>query len=201
MEGQLFSLLETVVFAIVAHKNQVRKDKNKTPYICHPIEVAEFIRKAYIVTGVPVDENVLKAAILHDVVEDTPFTIQHIASAFGNEVAGIVAQVSDNKSLSKVERKMLQIEHAEHATLEAKLVKLGDKWSNCRELENNPPKGWSDEMIRGYLYWSYAVCKATNPESSPVLAYMWDYCLKVVFDEIEEDALESELQKYYALLK
>lgn len=90
-----------------------------------------------------VDPNVLMAAILHDTVEDTDTTFDEIELHFGKTIRNIVAEVTDDKSKPKQERKRLQIEHAKTASNEAKLVKLADKLYNLRDLERIAPIGWS----------------------------------------------------------
>lgn len=60
---------------------------------------------------------------------------------FGQAVADIVAEVSDDKTLEKAERKRLQVEHAAHISGRAKLVKLADKICNLRDIAAFPPSG------------------------------------------------------------
>lgn len=88
--------------------------------------------------------NVLMAAILHDTVEDTDTTFDEIELHFGKPVRDIVAEVTDDKTKPKQERKRLQIEHASTSSREAKLVKLADKLYNLRDLEEIAPIGWSE---------------------------------------------------------
>lgn len=90
------------------------------------------------------DIDVLMAAILHDTVEDTDTTFDEIEEHFGTAVRNIVAEVTDDKNLPKQERKRLQIEHAEPASHQAKLVKLADKLYNLRDLERALPFGWTE---------------------------------------------------------
>lgn len=79
--------------------------------------------------------------MLHDTVEDTDTTIDELESVFGPIVARIVQEVTDDKSLPKLERKRLQVEHAPHRSQQAKLVKLADKLYNLRDLNRCTPKG------------------------------------------------------------
>jgi guanosine-3',5'-bis(diphosphate) 3'-pyrophosphohydrolase len=103
------------------------------------------------------DTHVLIAALLHDTVEDTETTFAELEKAFGPVVAGIVREVTDDKSLPKDERKRLQVEHAGHASREAKLVKLADKICNLRDIVTSPPADWSLERKRDYLDWAKQV--------------------------------------------
>jgi len=141
-------------FAAQKHRKQRRKDTEKTPYINHPIDVVNILTE----TGVT-DTDTLIAGVLHDTIEDTDTTPEEITKEFGEHVTKYVLECSDDKSLDKVARKRLQIEHALHISDAAKLVKLADKYSNCRDLFLNPPSSWTVQEIQGYAYWAYAVCQ------------------------------------------
>lgn len=103
------------------------------------------------------DPIVIMAAILHDTVEDTDTTLDEIELEFGRTVRDIVAEVSDDKSLPKMERKRLQIVHAATSSRPAKLVKLADKLYNLRDLQQATPEGWTTERSRQYFAWSKEV--------------------------------------------
>ena len=75
-------------------------------------------------------------------VEDTDTTFEEIESIFGKEVADVVREVTDDKNLNKAERKKQQVEHAKHASYQAKLIKLCDKLYNCRDIQKQPPSFW-----------------------------------------------------------
>lgn len=123
-------------FAAKKHRDQRRKDPQQTPYINHPIGVANIL----INEGGVDDPIVLQAALLHDTVEDTETTLDEIEEHFGPKVRGIVAEVSDDKDLPKEERKRLQVVNAPHKSKEAKLVKLADKLYNLRDLHRVVPE-------------------------------------------------------------
>lgn len=146
-------LFEAIRFAADKHRNQRRRDSAKSPYINHPIEVAELLWK---VGGVH-DTNVLLAAILHDTVEDTGTLPEEISDRFGEDVRSLVMEVTDDKSLPKAKRKSLQIETAPHKSYGAKLIKLADKSCNVRNLISMPPEDWSLERRREYLQWTEQV--------------------------------------------
>lgn len=101
------------------------------------------------------DQNVLMAAILHDTIEDTETTFQEIEENFGKTICNIVAEVTDDKTKPKHERKRLQIEHAKSASHEAKLVKLADKLYNLRDLERCTPDGWT-EVIAIHVHTTFS---------------------------------------------
>lgn len=88
---------------------------------------------------------------MHDTVEDTDTTFEEIENYFGEEVEKIVKEVTDDKTLPKLERKRLQIVHAPNSSYKAKLVKLADKLYNLRDLEKETPVGWSSERVHEYF--------------------------------------------------
>ena len=155
--------LRALSFAAGKHRDQRRKDKIRTPYINHPIAVADIL---LIEAGVT-DEVVLMAALLHDTVEDTDTTFEEIEQHFGLMVRDVVAEVTDDKSLPKAVRKQYQIDHAPHLSDRAKLVKLADKISNVRDTVVSPPDGWPMARIDEYLEWGKAVInpiRGTHPQ-------------------------------------
>lgn len=145
--------LQALEFAAYKHANQRRKDPDKTPYINHPIAVANILLSEAQVA----DESILIAALLHDTVEDTDTTFEEIADRFGSLVCDIVAEVTDDKSLEKAVRKQQQIDHASGLSDRAKLLKLADKTANLRNVATAPPAGWSPARIDEYLEWGKAV--------------------------------------------
>jgi len=151
--GDKLLLLEAMHFAADKHRDQRRKDINASPYINHPIEVAQVLAK----TGKVNDPDILAAAVLHDTVEDTETTLAELEVSFGARIARIVGEVTDDKTLSKEERKRLQIEHARGLSPEAVLVKLADKIANIRDIGINPPQGWDDKRRKEYLRWAAEV--------------------------------------------
>ena len=142
--------IKAVAFAAEKHRNQRRKDADASPYINHPIALANVLANE----GGIANEDVLCAAILHDTVEDTETTEQELIETFGIKIASIVMEVTDDKSLPKAERKLKQIEHAAHSSHEAKLVKLADKISNLRDLISAPPADWERARIAEYFVWA-----------------------------------------------
>ncbi|KAM4744717.1 guanosine-3',5'-bis(diphosphate) 3'-pyrophosphohydrolase MESH1 [Anableps anableps] len=162
MNSEAALLLETVNFAAKKHCKQRRKDPEGTPYINHPIGVARILSYEGGVTEI----EVLQAALLHDTVEDTDTTPEELEDKFGTIVAQIVREVTDDKSLSKQERKRLQVEHAPHCSRQAKLVKLADKLYNLRDLNTSTPVGWSAERVQEYFVWAAEVVKGLKGTNS-----------------------------------
>lgn len=140
-------------FAAIKHRDQRRKDPEKTPYINHPIGVANILAEE----GGIDDLEVLMAAVLHDTVEDTDTSFEEIEEQFGSTIRSIVAEVTDDKSLPKQERKRLQVENASHKSPKAKLVKLADKLYNLRDLQRATPEFWTKERHDEYFIWAKKV--------------------------------------------
>ena len=150
---QLISLLfKALAFSAKKHSNQKRKDIEESPYINHPIALANILAQRWVI-----DENVLCAAILHDTLEDTETTLDELRENFGEKITSIVLEVSDDKSLDKKVRKQLQIDHAASLSREAKLVKLADKIANITDIINTPPVDWSKARKQEYFAWAKAV--------------------------------------------
>lgn len=147
------NLIEAAAFAAKKHTGHHRKGQTQEPYINHPLEVASLLAN---VGGVD-DVDVLIAAVLHDTVEDVGVTKDEIEAKYGARVAQMVAEVTDDKSLPKAERKKLQVEHAPHLSPGAKLIKLGDKISNITDVTNNPPADWDLQRRREYIDWGESV--------------------------------------------
>ena len=96
-----------------------------------------------------------------------PFAKPHLACGrYGADVASLVSEVTDDKSLPKQERKRLQVEHAAKKTPRAQTIKLADKISNLRSMLSSPPAGWDFERRREYFVWARRVVDgltAPNP--------------------------------------
>ena len=153
MDAALSLLTRALTFAAHRHRDQRRKDSEQSPYINHLLEVVEVL----VHDGGVDDPLVLTAAALHDTVEDTGTSLEELAAHFGDEVAAIVAAVTDDKSLPKTERKRLQIAHAPELSSRARLVKLADKICNLRDVADRPPAGWPLERRQEYFDWAKAV--------------------------------------------
>jgi guanosine-3',5'-bis(diphosphate) 3'-pyrophosphohydrolase len=160
-------VLQAAAFAAEKHRTQRRKDV-ETPFINHPIQLAYILVQADVE-----DPKILAAALLHDTIEDTDTTLDEIEIVFGYEIARVVAECSDDKKLTKLERKQAQIEHAAKLSRAAKLVKLADKIANVSDLEGAPPQGWSVERKREYFDWAKKVVDQLR-DTHPVLEARFD---------------------------
>ena len=152
-EKDLALLLKALAFAAHKHRDQRRKDAEASPYINHPIALAEVLAGEGGIT----DLEVLAAALLHDTIEDTATTLEELRAQFGERIAGMVAEVTDDKELPKAERKRLQIERAAGISAGAKLVKLADKICNLRDVAVRPPAQWDLGRRREYFDWAKQV--------------------------------------------
>ena len=157
------ALLAAVRFAAEKHSRQRRKDSGATPYINHPIAVAEVLVR---IAGVT-DLATLQAAILHDTIEDTETTAEELEQHFGRDVRLLVEELTDDKSLPKEERKRLQVAHASQLSSRAKQIKIADKICNLGDLSPNQPSDWPLQRKLDYLDWGVRVvagCRGCSPE-------------------------------------
>jgi len=157
-------ILNVVALAAERHKNQTRKGISAVPYINHPVAVAKLLSDFG-----EIDKDLLCAAILHDVIEDTTKNKQEvkelsdiILEQFGEDVLLYVLEVSDNKSLPVDERKRLQVEHTPNISDCAKKLKIADKICNILDIKNDPPKDWSKERKLAYLDWAKQVVQGAK---------------------------------------
>ncbi len=152
--------LRAAVFAAHAHAGQTRKGAAAEPYVNHVLEVAAILASH----GAP--PAAIIAGLLHDTVEDTAVTPADLAEAFGAEVAGIVAEATDDKTLPKETRKALQVSQAPKKSDAAKQLKLADKISNLRAMVQSPPRNWDHARRCEYVGWAGRVAaglKGVNP--------------------------------------
>lgn len=155
------SLLDrAIIFAVKAHAGTERRGKG-FPYIVHPMEAVE------IVATMTSDQELLAAAALHDVVEDTDVSVEQIRAEFGERIASLVAAESDTFEVGVSEedswhsRKRAAIERLASASHDAKIVALGDKLSNMRAIARD----WS---VQGDAFWN--IFHAKDPKD-----HEWHY--------------------------
>jgi guanosine-3',5'-bis(diphosphate) 3'-pyrophosphohydrolase len=159
-------------FAAHKHRDQRRKGAEASPYINHPIAVANVLANEAGIT----DHTILAAALLHDTIEDTDTTPKELEAEFGQEIADIVVEVTDDKAVPKMERKRLQIERAATLSEQAKLVKLADKICNVRDMSQSPPVDWSPERRAEYFIWAKQVVDPMRGVL-PILENLFDEAL------------------------
>jgi len=166
-EQDLSSILSALHLSAEGHRNQRRKDVESTPYVNHPIEVADLLWRV----GNVRDIGVIVAALLHDIIEDTNTGRDEIEGKFGETVLSLVLEVTDDKRLPKAERKRLQIVNAPNLTKAAKQIKLADKICNVRDVSNSPPKDWDSQRRREYLDWAEKVVDGMRGCNRPLESF------------------------------
>jgi (p)ppGpp synthase/HD superfamily hydrolase len=167
--NELSSVMRAADCAAKWHTRQRRKGAAQEPYVNHLLEVASLVTEATDGT----DTNAIIAALLHDAIEDQGVTAETIADEFGKQVADIVLEVTDDKSLPKAERKRKQVESASKKSREAKLIKLADKTSNLRAVANSPAPDWSVGRRLEYVEWAKSVVVGVRG-TSPWLEHQFD---------------------------
>jgi (p)ppGpp synthase/HD superfamily hydrolase len=173
------------MFAADKHSAQRRKGAAAEPYLNHLIEVAELVSAA----NEEPDTDLVIAALLHDSIEDAGVTKEDLTERFGTEVAHLVMEVTDDKSLPKAERKRLQIVNAPKKSARAQMIKLADKISNLRAIRNSPPVDWTEERKVEYFDWARQVVDglaAPNP------------ALKAEFDRLMNRQIPSAISEKQA---
>jgi GTP diphosphokinase / guanosine-3',5'-bis(diphosphate) 3'-diphosphatase len=149
-------VFKALQFAARRHTHHRRKGGKDIPYINHPIDVATLLATVGGVT----DPEILAAALLHDTVEDTDATHEDIVREFGEVVAGLVAEVTDDPDVSSAERKRRQEAEAPFKSPRAKMIRLADKACNVHDITHTPPESWSLERRREYFAWAARVVDA-----------------------------------------
>jgi GTP diphosphokinase / guanosine-3',5'-bis(diphosphate) 3'-diphosphatase len=144
--------IDAILFAAESHSGQFRKD-GKTPYINHPVAVMHLL----VHTGEISDPEILIAAVLHDVVEDTTVSPFEITDRFGERVSKVVLELTDDKMLTKEERKQQQLLSAHQLSREARLIRICDKICNVYDILYAPPGNWEMGRRKDYLVWAKAV--------------------------------------------
>jgi guanosine-3',5'-bis(diphosphate) 3'-pyrophosphohydrolase len=161
MSADVVTLMRALDFVARKHSDQRRKGAAAEPYINHLAEVAFLVAEA--TQGR--DPLAVLGALLHDTLEDTDTTRKELESEFGVEAAALVAEVTDDKSLPKQERKRLQVETAPHKSERARLIKIADKTSNLRSIVASPPVKWDTARREEYFEWAEHVvegCRGVN---------------------------------------
>lgn len=146
LSDTLRPFLNALTFAAEQHKYQGRGGYERLPYINHIIKVTQTL----IEVGNEQDKTTIIAAILHDVVEDSAVTTADIALQFGEGVAAIVEELTDDMQLPYDERKQLQVDRAKQLSLAARKIRITDKASNIIDIFSYP-LDWTAEKKRTYV--------------------------------------------------
>ncbi len=159
---ELRLLLKALAFSAHKHRDQRRKDVEASPYINHPIAVANLLCNE----GGVEDIAVICAALLHDTLEDTDTTVEELRAEFGDTIARIVEELTDPPNLGSDERKQRQVQRVGTLSRAAQLVKLADKVANLRDIVQRPPHDWPVERRQKYFSWAKPVAdqvRGLNP--------------------------------------
>lgn len=183
-------------FAIKAHMGQVRKSEPDKPMIMHPISVGNLLEEyGY-------DDEIIAAGYLHDVVEDTKYTIEDIQNEFGEKVANLVMGASEpDKTLSWEERKEHTIKETKTLPLANKLIICADKINNLEDMmlkfEKNGKKDFSafkrgEEHQKWYFTNIYESIIYNEDANLPIFKRLKN-AVDNVFDKAEDTYLENTI--------
>jgi hypothetical protein len=176
-------LIEAINFAARAHKKQTRK-VDDSPYINHLLEVCNILAYAGIENN-----NILTAAILHDVIEDTETSREQVSYLFGNEVAKIVKMLSDDKNLSPVLRKEATKVLLAKGENEYLAIKLADLISNMLAI----PKLWDEVKIGRYLSQCAELLKSVPKLKYGSLQLLFDLATYILDAQTNGSLIYNEL--------
>lgn len=200
--SQMEEVVAAISYAADKHNGACRKNSKKQAVITHPLGALSVLLQV----GVS-DPKVLGATALHDVPEDTNVPVEEIRAKFGDEIASIVAEVTDDRTKSQVERKQEQLAHASKLSEPAVLVKMADMYDNLSSMAEDPPMGWTVEEIQGYMAWKSAIVAqmvGANEKLKDLLQLLFDSSImrdgKVFPCVPKTPSLEQQLENYFALL-
>lgn len=174
-------LMQATLFAARAHAGQTRKGAAAEPYVNHVIEVAA------ILAAHDAPEEAILAGLLHDTVEDTAVTPAELVAAFGEVVAGLVAEATDDKTLTREQRKALQVKHAAAHSPAGKMLKLADKIANLRAIADSPPANWDHARRVEYVGWAGRVAgglKGANPALDALFEHTYRAAMSKLMEEV-----------------
>lgn len=145
---------EAIIFATEAHLNQTRR-VSKKPYILHLCEAGA------IAARLTNDDEVIAAAFLHDILEDTYIQENELIEKFGTRITNLVKSNTDEKNKSWIERKQRRIDTLKHANKDEEIICLSDKLANLRSLYqetvDEKDKVWDyfnekDKTLQGWFF-------------------------------------------------
>ena len=160
---QSVNVTKAETFAREAHKDHVRNDEAKTPYVHHLEEVAGLVEKS---GGT---DNEIAAAWLHDTVEDTKTTGEDIKNNFGEEIAEIVYGLTDLPEflvLPLKDRKLKQAERVKSESTSVRRVKLADQTSNVKIVGERHLDGFTHNDKINYIEGAWAIAQMCKGISS-----------------------------------
>jgi guanosine-3',5'-bis(diphosphate) 3'-pyrophosphohydrolase len=163
-EADVERILNALCYAADCHQNQTRRNAKQTPYINHPLTVAENI----VSIGKVYDADVVIAGLLIDTIDDTKATYEDIRKMFGSKVEGYIKELTEDKFLSSAKRKKLQIIHAPSKSKGAAIIKLSENLYNLNNLMQDPPMEWTRDRIDQYFQWAQTVVDNLPEANAPL---------------------------------
>lgn len=177
-EITLEELLHALKLAAEKHSYQRRAGFDALPYINHLIKVTNTL----VAVGREKDRNIILAAVLHDIVEDTDVSVKDLELLFGDQVASIVEELTDDMELDGSQRRRLQIERADQLSEAAKKIRITDKASNLEDIFSYP-LDWSENRKQEYLNSATKTVDKIRGTSAP---------LEVFFDQVVESVRQKK---------
>ena len=186
------------MFATIAHSGQTRKGEPDKPYIVHPIAVSQ------ILIEYGADNNVIAAGYLHDVVEDTDFSLKDIKKHFGDDIANLVECATEiDKSKSWEERKRHTIDTAKNLSSREKLILIADKINNAENLKRIfDKKGFKDfsnfkrgEEQQEWYYRNIYESLCINEDKDNPLLRRLETAINDIFGRTMEEYNNKELER------
>lgn len=185
---------KAIKFAVDAHKDVERRGKG-FPYVVHPLEAVS------IVATMTNDQDLLAAAALHDVIEDTPYTAEELRVIFGDRITDLIVTESDIEVANLTEeqswhiRKQAAIDRLKNASMDAKMVALGDKLSNMRAIYRDYEKMGEDIWNMFHVKepeqheWHYRGLAYALNELADTTAYKeFEYLINKVFNYTKKES-------------
>ena len=161
MHQDILKISRALDFGAKKHIHQRRKGELAEPYINHLTDVARMLAEA--TDGR--DTTLIIAGLLHDTIEDQNVRHEELIHAFSQEVADLVLEVTDDMTIAKPERKLLQVAYAPFKSPRAKMLRIADKTSNLNSVLTSAPAHWDLARRREYFEWAKRVidgCRGVN---------------------------------------
>ena len=162
---RLSRFTQTLQYAAEKHQYQRRAGYDALPYINHLIKVSHLLIQAG-----EMDPDLLCAAILHDVLEDTDATFEELSTLFGEKVAHIVQELTDDMSLPYATRKQLQLYRITSLSPMAQKIRIADKACNIQDIFHYP-LDWTPDKKRAYLENSIAIIDQIRDEYPALISF------------------------------
>lgn len=163
-QADVEKIQKAVSYAAEKHAKQFRNNGRETPYVVHPIGVAEYVIRI----GHVYDVDIIVGALLHDVMDETGANYEEIGAYFGMDVVQYVQEMTVDSSLSVKEQQKQQIIQAPNQSKGATVIKLADKLHNMHTLMKDPSKGWTQDRLDHHFQWVQAVVNNLPKVSDPL---------------------------------